>query len=210
MTGFLRSRSSQVKRSQSSPYDQLLYTVFQEPVRKKGQGMVVAVTSAHPRAGVSWITAALVHELAKFDSTSVARINSKSLRKLCDPATVQRALSQPASNVCDLSSSDAPFGALDQSGRWEGSRQHRHDCISLLRAEFDYSIIDCPSLKDAGDLLSIAPFVDGVLLVVEANVTRREQVQHAERAIESARGKLLGHVLNKRTYEIPGWLYETL
>jgi Mrp family chromosome partitioning ATPase len=58
--------------------------------------------------------------------------------------------------------------------------------------------------------LSVAPFVDGVILVSEANKTRRGQILQAERAIETAQGKLLGHVLNKRTYPVPEWIYRRL
>lgn len=90
---------------------------------------------------------------------------------------------------------------------WEGSWQYRRDCINLLRAEFDYTIIDCPSLGESGDLLSIAPFVEGAILVVEANRTRRDQPRQAERCINAAGGTLLGYVLNKQTREVPRWLY---
>jgi Mrp family chromosome partitioning ATPase len=52
--------------------------------------------------------------------------------------------------------------------------------------------------------------VDGVVLVVEANRTRREQIVYAERNIESAGGRILGHVLNKRTYAIPAWFHRVM
>jgi Mrp family chromosome partitioning ATPase len=119
-------------------------------------------------------------------------------------------MSLSSGNICDLRSSEASRSGIDGTTRWEGSRQHRRDCIDLLRREFDYTIVDCPSLKESGDVLSIAPFVDGVVLVVEANYTRRDQLQHAEHTIEAAQGNILGHILNKRTYEIPNWIYRRL
>jgi Mrp family chromosome partitioning ATPase len=91
-------------------------------------------------------------------------------------------------------------------GPWEGNWQYRRDSIDLLRSEFDYTIIDCPSLKTSGDLLSVAPFVDGVILVIEANRTRRDDPREAEMSIAAAGGKTLGFILNKRTYELPAWL----
>jgi hypothetical protein len=45
-----------------------------------------------------------------------------------------------------------------------------------------------------------------MVLVVEANRTQREQLLYAERTIEGAKGRILGHVLNKRSYVIPNWL----
>jgi Mrp family chromosome partitioning ATPase len=56
----------------------------------------------------------------------------------------------------------------------------------------------------------VAPFVDGVILVIEANRTRREQLWQAEQSISAAKGKLLGYILNKRTYDVPKWLYRIL
>jgi hypothetical protein len=174
--------------------------------------MVVALSSATPAAGVSYITRTLVHELAMWKSNSVAQVSTRSLRNLSEPSLekFQQSLAQLTGNICELRSPDTLPTFADRAGRWEGSQQYRRDCIGLLRKEFDYTIIDCPSLKDSGDLLSVAAFVDGIILVSEANRTRGDQLQHAERAIEAAQGKMLGHILNKRTYEIPGWIYRML
>jgi Mrp family chromosome partitioning ATPase len=56
----------------------------------------------------------------------------------------------------------------------------------------------------------LAPGVDGVVLVVEADRTKRDQIQRAQRTIEMANGNLLGLVLNKRRYVVPRWLYRKL
>ena len=104
----------------------------------------------------------------------------------------------------------APLAISERRGPWEGSWQYRRDCIDLLRFEFNHTVIDCPSLEGSGDLLSVAPFVDGIILVVEANKTRREQPRQAEQVIAAAGGKLLGYILNKRTQEVPDWLYRNL
>jgi hypothetical protein len=117
---------------------------------------------------------------------------------------------QARSGVWDAAPRGAPLAIPERRGPWEGSWQYRRDCIDLLRFEFDHTIIDCPSLEQSGDLLSVAPFVDGVILVVEANKTRREQPRQAEQVIAAAGGKLLGYILNKRTHEVPDWLYRNL
>jgi Mrp family chromosome partitioning ATPase len=66
--------------------------------------------------------------------------------------------------------------------------------------------VDCPSLKEAQDAILLAPLVDGIVLVVEADRTHREQLLYVERSIELANGKIMGHVLNKRSYVVPDWL----
>jgi len=45
---------------------------------------------------------------------------------------------------------------------------------------------------------------------VEADKTRRDQILNAEKSIEFARGKLIGHILNKRSYLVPEWIYRRL
>lgn len=201
---------------QTSVYHTLLYTVFQRPRQNDSEGIVVALTSANPREGVTYVARAVVNELSRAESNSVAQINARFLRKLYDPTveslreSMERSSAKSNRNVCDIGPANKALPIHDRPGRWEGSWQYRRDCVQLLRREFDYAVIDCPSLRESGDVLSIAPFIDGIVLVVEANRTRAEQIRHAERNIETAQGKLLGHVLNKRTYEVPGWLYHRL
>ena len=193
-------------------YHQLIYTVFQKPHEKTDAGMVVALTSANPGEGVTYLTRTICRELAKSEINSVARVNARFLRKLYEPTVevLHRSLSRSSNNISEIGLADISLLLPEGAGRWDGSWQYRRDCINLLRNEFDFALIDCSSLKESSDLLSVAPFVDGVLLVIEANRTRREQIQHAERTIEAARGKLLGHILNKRTYTIPEWIYRRL
>ena len=71
-------------------------------------------------------------------------------------------------------------------------------------------LIDCPSLKESQDVLALAPLVDGVFLVVEANKTTKRQIAFLERTIQAAGGNSLGYLLNKRTYPIPEWAYKVL
>jgi hypothetical protein len=212
MRNEMRDSSYSAVPGNGSVYQSLLYTVFQRPRDSNENGMVVALSSATPVAGVSYITRTLAHELAMWKSSSVAQVSIRSLRKLCEPSLeqFQQSLAQLTGNIWELRSPEALPIFADRASRWEGSRQYRRECIGLLRKEFDYTVIDCPSLKESADLLSVAAFVDGVILVSEANRTRGDQLQHAERAIEDAQGKMLGHILNKRIYEIPGWIYRML
>ena len=82
--------------------------------------------------------------------------------------------------------------------------------LSELRARHDWVLVDCGSLDASMELLRLAPLADGVVLVTESGRTAREQVERAAQLIREARGKLLGFVLNKRRYPVPGWLYRGL
>jgi hypothetical protein len=196
----------------SSVYHRLLYTVFQKPRElDTGAGIAVAFTSSNRGAGVTYVARQLANELGRYDRTSVACVNVNFLRRLHEPTieAIRSSRLRPASRFVGEPKEIAPESSLlvpERRSSWEGSWQYRRECIQLLRSEFEHAIIDCPALEVSGDLLSVAPFVDGVIVVVEANRTRREQPHQAEQTIAAAGGKLLGYILNKRTYEIPQWL----
>ena len=56
----------------------------------------------------------------------------------------------------------------------------------------------------------LASMVDGIVIVVEAGQSRRDEILNAQRTIENAGGNFLGFVLNKRRYPVPEWLYRRL
>jgi hypothetical protein len=204
---------SQSEDVQGSIFHGLLYTVFQKPRDPALGGVVIAIGSCNPGEGVTFVTRALLHELGKYQFNSVAGVNMSFLRKLHEPTleairnSLQGYEHEPKTDGHSITTRRRSLFAGEGShGPWESNWQYRRDCIDLLRAEFDYSIIDCPALKVSGDLLSIAPFVDGVIMVIAANRTRRDEPRQAEHCIATADGKLLGFILNKRTPEMPSWL----
>jgi hypothetical protein len=199
--------------TKTSVYHTLLYTVLQKPRDKDQGGVVIALSSSNPGEGVTYVARALLHELAKCELTAVAGVNVSFLRKLHEPTveaiknSISKQSGQRTGEDGDTGSGPRTLSLAQRRSPWEASWQYRRDCIELLRSEFDYTIIDCPSLGESGDVLSIAPFVDGIILVVEANRTRRGQPRQAEQRISAAGGNLLGYILNKRVYEVPQWLY---
>lgn len=205
---------SRTEAGQSSIYHTLLYTVFQKPRESDSGGVVVAISSANPGEGVTYVARALLYELGKCELTSVAGVSVNFLRKLHEPTleAIRKFITTPGreGDLHDTAPPDERLTLRERRGPWEGSWQYRRDCINLLRSEFEYTIIDCPSLRESGDLLSVAPFVDGIILVVEANRTRRDEPRQAEQSIAAAGGTLLGYILNKRTNEVPGWIDQRL
>jgi Mrp family chromosome partitioning ATPase len=82
--------------------------------------------------------------------------------------------------------------------------------LDALRKDFGYVLIDCAAMSEASEAVSFAIHTDGTLLVIAAGQTRLSQVEQAQKLIETASGRLLGCVLNKRTYPIPQFLYKRL
>jgi hypothetical protein len=82
--------------------------------------------------------------------------------------------------------------------------------LKSLRPHFDYVLIDCPSISTSFEAVTLAPDVDGVVLVVEADKTKRDQIFRARRTIELANGSMMGLVLNRRRHVVPEWFYRRL
>ncbi len=79
-----------------------------------------------------------------------------------------------------------------------------------LRSVFDYVLIDAPPVNSYTDATLLGRLADGIVLVIEANWTRRETARKAKENLESANSRILALVLNKRTFPIPEVLYRKL
>jgi Mrp family chromosome partitioning ATPase len=79
-----------------------------------------------------------------------------------------------------------------------------------LRKEFDYVLVDAPPFNQYADATILGQIADGVVLVLEANFTRRESALKVIEAMRGAQIDVLGAILNKRTYPIPESVYRRL
>jgi hypothetical protein len=79
-----------------------------------------------------------------------------------------------------------------------------------LRNHFDFVLIAAPPLSQVPGAASLGQRVDGVVLVLEAHSTRRDVALRAKQEWERANTRLLGAVLNNRTFPIPSSLYARL
>jgi hypothetical protein len=180
-------------------YEGLLLRIFEQASDDIERGMVVIFTSAHAGAGVSHITRALSSRLRESDDQLSVVIDSNDL-----DLTAASNRFAPVKSTRLLQGD----GSATEVGR--GGVRDLMNLLDGLRARYRYVLIDCPSLKESAHATRLAPLVDGVVLVIEANRTQKQQVLYAERTIENARGKILGHVLNKRNYVVPNWFYRQM
>lgn len=73
---------------------------------------------------------------------------------------------------------------------------HRMDeVIAALRAQAGYVIFDAPPVLAATDASLLALKTDGLLLVLRAGVSRRDQAAHAKESLERLNVPLIGAVL---------------
>ncbi|MGA7521127.1 MAG: CpsD/CapB family tyrosine-protein kinase [Acidobacteriaceae bacterium] len=82
--------------------------------------------------------------------------------------------------------------------------------VGELRGEFEFVLIDTPPMTPYGDAITIGPLTDGLIMIIEAESTRREPALTAADALRTAGIPILAAVLNNRTFPIPESLYSRL
>lgn len=75
--------------------------------------------------------------------------------------------------------------------------------LAELRAGFDFVIIDAQPLLQYADAIALARPSDGVVLVLEAESTRRKAALRVVEKLRISNVPILGAVLNKRIFPIP-------
>jgi Mrp family chromosome partitioning ATPase len=169
----------------------LLFKIFPQPTERNERGFVVAFASAHSGAGV----------------TEVTRTLARAFRHSGD----QLAVSLSYRSLIDFRPSGWDEGPSDdEQDDWHTIQAVLANALDRLRLQHRYVLIDCAPINETQDVVRLAPLIDGIVLVVEANRTQKDQILYAERNIESANGRILGHVLNKRTYAVPDWFHRVM
>jgi Mrp family chromosome partitioning ATPase len=82
--------------------------------------------------------------------------------------------------------------------------------LEALRREFDYVLVDAPPAALYSHTALLGQAADGIVLVLEANATRRIAAKKVKETLEGSSVRLLGTVLNNRTFPVPEKLYRRL
>jgi len=193
---------------------QFLLTHPRAGAQRNGGGSVIAFTSANPGAGVSHVVKKLAAQLAAQTREPTAVVEAERLTSL-RPADLNDLRARCARTNIDQ------LWMLRKSANGNGHHAAAEtapysemaggvDCVQKLRSTFSHTLLDCPSINGSSEAPFLASQVDGVVLVVEADLTKRDQILRARQAIEMAGGKVVAMVLNKRRHLVPGWLYRRL
>ena len=87
-------------------------------------------------------------------------------------------------------------------------RQDRvSDFLADLERHYGHVIIDTAPANMYPDAQVLASVVRSAVLVAQSQQTARESLQVARKCIEASGGKVLGVVLNMRTFPIPRFVY---
>lgn len=196
----------------------LTHTLF----LSSGDTRVVAFSGVEAGAGCSWMLVRIAELLAGADAGSVCVVDAD----FNDP-TLHSYFG--ASNKWGLSDALVGSQPIPECVRRFGQRLYLLSSGSIgpkaeillassafrlrieeLRAFFDFVLIDTPPLAASSDALMVASRTDGLAMVVEADSTNRETALKAARHAAAANVRMLGVVLNKRTYPIPEAIYKKL
>ncbi len=86
----------------------------------------------------------------------------------------------------------------------------RRELWDYLRERFDLIVLDMPAADVSGACLQIGPQCDGVLVVLESARTRKPVVAQLLEDLQAVQVRVLGAVLNKRSFHLPARLYRWL
>jgi hypothetical protein len=96
------------------------------------------------------------------------------------------------------------LGNLHGERFWVGLDKLLH----RARNEFELTLMDCPSLRSSTLAAELDGDVDGFVVVVGAGMVRKRQLEQLGSMMKQAGTPVIGYVLNRRTYPVPGWLYD--
>ena len=205
---------------------QLLLASLQNGSHNLRAGAALAFASASPGDGAGKVAQLFAAELARHTARRTLVIESKRLQRLGVEDYLQMPWNCHPTNVDNLWMLPA-----EKSKRRRGREEHADhsnrsflmrvpkdgeevdtglQAVDALRVTFDNILIDCGSITNSTDAALLGSSVDGIVIVVNAGESRRDEILNSQRMIETAGGKFLGFVLNNRRYPVPEWLYKRL
>ncbi len=156
---------------------------------------VLAVAGCSGGEGASTVAASIAASLARRARERVLLLDSAAIENASSNGTPHFAVSAFARNGDLVGTYDA---------------KDLPDLLGSLRRDFGFVVIDMPAVLRRAPHARLCHLIDGVILVVEAERVRWEVAQRAKGVLAESKAKLLGVVLNRRRFPIPGWLYRTL
>lgn len=101
-------------------------------------------------------------------------------------------------------------GSMAEAGLTMLGSDRMRSRLAELRSAFDYVLIDAAPLNGWNDAIVLGGLSDGVVLTLKANSSRREAARKIVQELQAANVRVLGAVLNQRTFPIPEALYKKL
>ena len=184
----------------------------QDPGRPAGY--CIGFASALPGEGTTYLVNTLATVAAKQANSRVAVLDVEALlRKFEAEEDVSFAMKYNTKRqhwALALDPNASPAGPLRMGGV-QGEFSARLNLLLIDgRREFDWLLLDCPSLRASTLVSELERCVDGYVAVVGAGMARRQNIEQMEAAFQQSGAPLLGYVLNRRRYPVPQWLHRMI
>jgi capsular exopolysaccharide synthesis family protein len=179
----------------------------------------IAVTATRHGEGATRVAVGLARALAGEGDTRVLLVEAN----LRTPSFAQKLPVAKAPGLNDFLAGEASAPALIAPVReWNlsaisaGYRSAVIDCEAIASAvaevmhQFDFVILDLPPVTRYADASILAPKVDGVILVVEADRTPVGDAETAKKSLDRVGARIFGVVLNRRRHYVPATLQALL
>lgn len=178
---------------------------------QSAKSYVLGITSCRPGAGVTSLVSHLGSTTAADTQMSVLLIDANLDDPLLDRLFARRAVpgladvllggippaeAIQATNIARLDLLTA--GSFVGSSVRAFSSPNLPSTLESLRDKYDLILVDLPALEGSAAAACTAGWLDGIVLVVEAERDATEAAQYAQQVLVQARAQLLGVVLNKR------------
>lgn len=200
-------RSSREQRAMGEAFDFLRVNL--RLATPDAQARVIAVTSSLPGDGKSTVCVRLARAFAQQGADVIAADCDLRKPMLSTYMGIERAqgvtnvlvAGRPALDV--LVPSDVrgvrvlPSGPVPPNPSVLLGLPRFGQVVQELREAADYVVIDTPPVPAGPDASAISQLVDGVVLVIDLNRSRRDSLEVTRDQLEKANTKLLGIVLNR-------------
>ena len=183
----------------------------------------VVFTAPNRRSGCSWIVARVARNLAQRVRGSVCVLDAnlrwpaqhelfwlENTRGFLQALACRERISGYAQRISNTNLCVVPSGGCVEDSQTPFLAENFNSMFAVLKAEFDFLLVDCAAMKPSADAGVLGPLTDGAVLVIAANSTTRDTAISTRITLEAADVSIAGAILNKRTYPIPARIYQYL
>ncbi|MCE5228082.1 hypothetical protein LLG95_00605 [bacterium] len=208
------------------------YTILKCQVERQlgmdpGRCVTIGVTSCERGEGVSSVVLNLAMAFSQNPDNRVLVVDAKPnniartpmMKRLwkarnkpeAEP-TDTTAVERSTENGSKLIRAEGNFDIILVQGKSNGARGYfKVEAFRLFldkaREQYNLILVDAPAIKENSFTPLIASSLEGLLLVIEAGRVRRAVIERAAKDLRKMGGNLLGVVLNKQRFPIPGFIY---
>lgn len=192
--------------------DRVLLAIENSPRRP----YILGVTGCKPDSGVSTVAAGLALSLARGSSDRVLMVDGNPEHR-----STRRVLGvDPKGGFIEITGDGHGNAAVVETNVFlvpaadgsvpppaGGAAQKFLELLGRLReSATTYVVVDLPPVTETSLTLRIARFIDGIVLVVEAEKVDRDMAERARHLLAQSNGMIIGSVLNKQRRYVPNWL----